>query len=403
MELESLIKIENGEKAKHTFSDAEYANRQRKLRELMASQNIDSVLFTSYHNINYYADFLYCSFGRKYGLVVSGDKVVSISANIDGGQPWRRTVGDYNVVYTDWQRDNFYRAVQQEIPNKGRVGLEYDQLPVEALNKLRAALPSVEFVDISAATMRMRMIKSDEEIALIKHGANVCDVGGAALAAAVHEGVPEHEVALASTQAMVREIACRFPDSELMDTWTWFQSGINTDGAHNPVTTRKVQRGDILSLNCFSMISGYYTALERTMFFDHCPDAHLRLWQINVEVHEAGLELIKPGARCGDIAKELNKIYEKYDLLKYRTFGYGHSFGVLSHYYGREAGLELREDIDTVLEPNMVVSMEPMIMLPEGMPGAGGYREHDILVVHENGAENITGFKYGPEHNIIKA
>ncbi|MDN0076381.1 M24 family metallopeptidase [Crenobacter sp. SG2303] len=403
MALESLIRIENGEKVKHTFSDAEYENRQRKLRELMASQNIDAVLFTSYHNINYYSDFLYCSFGRKYGLVVTPQKVVSISANIDGGQPWRRTVGDYNVVYTDWQRDNFFRAVQQEIENKGRIGIEYDHVPVEVLNKLRAALPSVDFVDIGAATMRMRMIKSDEEIALIKHGAQVCDVGGAALAAAVHEGVPEHEVALASTQAMIREIAKRFPDSELMDTWTWFQSGINTDGAHNPVTTRKVQKGDILSLNCFSMISGYYTALERTMFFDHCSPEHLRLWQVNVEVHEAGLELIKPGAVCGDIAKELNKIYEKYDLLKYRTFGYGHSFGVLSHYYGREAGLELREDIDTVLEPNMVVSMEPMIMLPEGLPGAGGYREHDILVVHENGAENITGFKYGPEHNIIRA
>ena len=66
--------------------------------------------------------------------------------------------------------------------------------------------------------------------------------------------------------------------------------------------------------------------------------------------------------------------------MHYRTFGYGHSFGVLSHFYGREAGLELREDIDTVLEENMVVSMEPMIMIPEGNPGAGGYREHDILV-----------------------
>lgn len=72
-----------------------------------------------------------------------------------------------------------------------------------------------------------------------------------------HEGAPEHEVALAGTQAMIREIAKRFPDSELMDTWTWFQSGINTDGAHNPVTTRKVQKGDILSLELlpFSMIS----------------------------------------------------------------------------------------------------------------------------------------------------
>jgi creatinase len=150
---------------------------------------------------------------------------------------------------------------------------------VDVLAKLKAALPSVEFVDISAQTMRMRMIKSAEEIEVIRHGANVCDVGGVALAAVVHEGVPEHEVALASTQAMVREIAKRFPDSELMDTWTWFQSGINTDGAHNPVTTRKVQKGDILSLNCFSMIAGYYTALERTMFFDHCSDEHLRLWR----------------------------------------------------------------------------------------------------------------------------
>ena len=74
---------------------------------------------------------------------------------------------------------------------------------------------------------------------------------------------------------------------------------------------------------------------------------------------------------------------------------------MLCHYYGREAGLELREDIDTVLEPGMVVSMEPMIMVPEGQPGAGGYREHDILVVTEAGAENITKFPFGPDHNIL--
>src|SRR3546814_14622272 len=74
-------------------------------------------------------------------------------------------------------------------------------------------------------------------------------------------------------------------------------------------------------------------------------------------------------------------MYRQWDLLKYRSFGYGHSFGVLCHYYGREAGVELREDIETELKPGMVVSMEPMVMLPEGVPGAGGYREHDILIV----------------------
>ena len=138
-EMKDLLRIENGEKVKHTFSDQEYINRQSKLRAYMAANSIDAVLFTSMHNINYYSDFLYCSFGRPYGLVVTQDKVVSISANIDGGQPWRRTFGDYNVVYTDWRRDNYFRAIQQEIPNKGRVGVEFDHIPVERLEKLKAA------------------------------------------------------------------------------------------------------------------------------------------------------------------------------------------------------------------------------------------------------------------------
>ena len=403
MTMPDLIYIDNGERVRHSFSDAEYAQRIGKLRAMMATKGVDTTLFTSYHNINYYSDFLYCSFGRFYGLVVTQDKVVLIAANIDGGQPWRKGVCDRALIYTDWQQGNYFRALAQEIPNKGRVGLEFDHLPLERMDKIKATLPGVEFVNIAADCMRMRMVKSAEEIEFIKNGAQVCDVGGAALVAAVHAGVPEHEVALASTQAMVREIAKRYPHTELMDTWTWFQSGINTDGAHNPVTTRKVQHGDILSLNCFSMISGYYTALERTLFFGDVDAASLRLWEINVRVHEEGQKLVKPGVRCCDVAHALNKIYEEYGVLKYRTFGYGHSFGVLSHYYGREAGLEFREDIDTVLEPGMVVSIEPMIMLPEGMPGAGGYREHDILVVTDTGHQNITGFPYGPKHNVIPA
>ncbi|NBP96070.1 MAG: M24 family metallopeptidase, partial [Gammaproteobacteria bacterium] len=151
----------------------------------------------------------------------------------------------------------------------------------------------------------------------------------------------------------------------------------------------------------FPMICGYYTALERTLFLHDVDDASLKIWEANVAAHELGLSLIRPGAKCSDICAEINDHFAALDLLQYRTFGYGHSFGVLSHYYGREAGLELREDIDTVLEPNMVVSMEPMLTVPEGQPGAGGYREHDILVIHETGAENITGFPYGPKHNVV--
>ena len=149
--------------------------------------------------------------------------------------------------------------------------------------------------------MKMRMIKSPEEIELIKQGARIADLGGEAVVKAIKEGAAEHEIALASTNAMVKEIADTYPHSEIRDSmfqlfilfkflfflflgslqlqekcgaqgcrvfwlillsllyfsaWTWFQSGINTDGAHNPVTTRRLRKGDILSLNCFPMIAG---------------------------------------------------------------------------------------------------------------------------------------------------
>ena len=400
--MQQIKNIRNGEKAVATFSDAEMTRRLTRLREAMAEQRLDAAIFTSYHNINYYSDFLYCAFGRPYALVVTQEAATTVSANIDGGQPWRRSFGD-NLVYTDWQRDNYFRALQQLAPAKGRIGIEEDHLPLERLRKLEAALPGALFVDIAATVMAQRMVKSPEEIALIRNGARIADLGGAACRAAIAEGVPEHEVALASTGAMVRAIAETYPQAELMDTWTWFQSGLNTDGAHNPVTSRRLRRGDILSLNCFPMIAGYYTALERTLFLDHAGDRQLQVWEANCEVHRRGLQLIRPGARCCDIAAELNEVYRGHGLLDYRTFGYGHSFGVLCHYYGREAALELREDIETVLRPGMVLSMEPMVMIPEGEPGAGGYREHDILIVTEDGAENITGFPFGPEHNILPA
>ena len=401
LDMERLKHIRNGGKVVGTFSEAEMARRIAGLRRILGELDLHAAILTSYHNIAYYSDFLYTRFGRRYALVVTADKVTSVSANIDGGQPWRRTVGD-NLVYTDWRRDNFFHALQTLLPRATRIGIEFDHVDLDTRQLLGDAFDGASFLDVATPAMRQRMVKSAEEIALITEGARIADVGGAACVEAIAVGVPEHEVALHSTRTMVREIARSLPHAELMDTWTWFQSGLNTDGAHNPVTSRRIERGDILSLNCFPMIAGYYTALERTLFAEEISDAHLKYWEINLEVYRAGLELIRPGAKCRDIAHALNEIYAEHGVLDRRTFGYGHSFGVLCHYYGREAGLELREDVDTVLEPDMVVSMEPMIMIPEGEPGAGGYREHDILVVTAEGARNVTGFPVGPDANVIR-
>ena len=405
MQRPDFFTLHNGDKAKLPFSDKEYQTRVDSLREVMSKNNLDMIILTSMHNIAYYTGFIYCSFGRPFGCVVTENKISTISANIDASQPWRRSHTD-NVIYTDWKRDNFLKAIVSIIgrdePPKN-IGIENDHVTVDVKEKLTSIFIFSSFSDVSNDLMNLRMIKSNEEIEIIKNGARIADLGGEEIVKNIRVGESELEIAIAGRDRMEREIAKTYPDAEYMDTWVWFQSGLNTDGAHNPKTNRKLKSGDILSLNTFPMISGYYTALERTLFVNDIDDASLKAWEANVKVHKRGLELIKPGIKCSDICHELNELFAELGYLQYRTFGYGHSFGVLSHFYGREAGLELREDIDTVLEENMVISMEPMIMIPEGKPGAGGYREHDILVIGKNKAENITKFPFGPEHNIIKS
>ncbi|WP_440921712.1 aminopeptidase P family protein [Candidatus Pelagibacter sp.] len=404
MQRPDFFSLKNGEKAKLPFSNDEYNQRLNKLRYVMNKDNLDMIILTSMHNIAYYSGFIYCSFGRPYGCIITENKIVTISANIDASQPWRRSHCE-NIIYTDWKKDNFLKAItsiidENKIPKN--IGIENDHITLEISEKIQSIFSASTFKDISKKLMKLRMIKSKEEIEIIKNGARIADIGGEEIVKNIKEGATELEIAITGRDKMEKEIAKTYPNAEYMDTWVWFQSGINTDGAHNPKTNRKLVNGDILSLNTFPMISGYYTALERTLFLDNVNDESLKAWEANVKVHKRGLELIKPGVKCSDICNELNELFAELGYLQYRTFGYGHSFGVLSHFYGREAGLELREDIDTVLEENMVISMEPMILIPEGNPGAGGYREHDILVIGKDRSENITKFPFGPEHNVIK-
>ena len=404
MERPDFFELKNGSKVKLPFSDKEYKNRINKIRILMSKNNLDMIILTSMHNIAYYTGFIYCSFGRPYGCLITEKKITTLSANIDASQPWRRSICD-NIIYTDWKRDNFLKAIVsfigREEPPKN-VGIENDHVTIEMNHKFKTIFSFSKFEDISKRLMELRMIKSNEEIEIIKNGARIADLGAEEIVKNIKVGESEIEIAILGRDRMEREIAKTYPDAEYMDTWVWFQSGINTDGAHNPKTNRKLKSGDILSLNTFPMISGYYTALERTLFLEKIDDASLKAWEANIKVHERGLELVRPGVKCSEVCEELNDLFAQLGYLQYRTFGYGHSFGVLSHFYGRESGLELREDVDTVLKPNMVISMEPMIMLPEGKPGAGGYREHDILIIGEKSVENISKFPYGPKYNIIK-
>jgi Xaa-Pro aminopeptidase len=115
----------------------------------LAANDIDAAVFTSYHGICYYSGFLYCYFGRKYGFVLTADSATTVTAGIDGGQPWRRTHGD-NVIYSDWRRDNFFTALKSLIPpGAKRIGIEFDHVSLDYRKLLGDAFPGVEFVDVA--------------------------------------------------------------------------------------------------------------------------------------------------------------------------------------------------------------------------------------------------------------
>ena len=158
-----------------------------------------------------------------------------------------------------------------------------------------AAIPGARTTDLGEDTGRQRMIKSEEEMAVTRVGAAAADVGGEACKAALRPGVEEWEVGMEVVNAMTKYMAANLDDkAEIMDAWAWIQSGINSDGCHNPMTRRKVREGDIIMLNCFpESMQGYYNALERTFFLGHADSASLKYWETNCDVHRRGLELIK--------------------------------------------------------------------------------------------------------------
>ena len=165
MKRSDFFQFTNGTKVQLPFSDKEYENRLKSLRKIIAEKNLDAVILTSLQNIAYYSGFLYCPFGRPYACVVTDKRNIVVSANIDAGQPGRRCYGE-NLIYTDWERDNYFKAIISLVKKVKKIGIEKDHLTMERYQNLKDSLGDPEIIDISPSTMLQRMIKSEEEIAL---------------------------------------------------------------------------------------------------------------------------------------------------------------------------------------------------------------------------------------------
>jgi len=183
---------------------------------------------------------------------------------------------------------------------------------------------------------------------------------------------------------------------------------LDADGKHEQVAAIDLQIGDRIQLLPGEALAVDGLLLQGSSSFDEAlltgeatpvlrrPGDNVIAGSVNgdqlvvVEVHHAGIAALKPGVRLGGIDDAIiNPICEQHGLLENRTFGTGHSFGIMGYWYGRDELGEIRPYNDYVLQPNMVMSMEPMI----SVDGIGGFKHADMFLITENGNEPLTRFR----------
>ncbi len=383
-----------------TFSNSEMSRRQADLSIVMEKTGVEAIITTSFHNTLYYSNFWMTPFGRGHFAVLprNGDGAV-IAPRIEFDRPANYSWFDDVRIYWDTRSplDGSIKLICEALADRGitsgRIGIEHEYITLGFFQGLQTALPGCEFVDVTLPIMETQIIKSAEEIELMRGGAQVAVVGAEAFMEAIDEGITEVEVARAAVIAMEDEMRIRFPDFEVQeDSFSWCQAGVDRSYvAHAPNTWNPIRRNQLLSLNVFPMIVGYYHLLERSVYFGELPNEVLAPLQAQIDAHHAGITMLRPGIRFNQIDDVVNPVFEAAGFLEDRTFGTGHSFGIMSRWYGRDEIGEMRPYNDRPLEPNMVVSMEPMI----SVEGIGGFRHADMFLITETGAELLTTFDNG--------
>ena len=377
------------------FSTAEMKGRVARLQEAMRAERVDVVVCHTADNAFYLSGLpLLSAWGRPAIVAVtSGGEGTIACAMIEKENAERDTwLGDVRA-YAD--EENVWVAaigliadfVKGKGHGRGRIGVEMDYLSRGTERLLREALPDAELVDVTPAIMGLRIIKSAEEQRLLKLGGEIAQVGAKAFLEALRDGTTELEVASHAVHAMNVELARRYPEGG-SSTYAYCQTGLNTLTPHLHPTGKRIRKGELIALNVFPVIWGYCMELERTFVFgDPTREQQRALDAVNA-AFDMGKAAVKPGVRFADVDRLTRGYLREQGYFDYIRHGTGHAHGIMIGAASREELGEIRIYNDGRFAPGMVNSVEPGIYVP----GLGGFRHSDVVLVTETGTELWTPF-----------
>ena len=347
------------------------------VRELMGEEGIVALLVSRPSNIFYITGF---SGGARLIVPLEGEPILLV-----GGVDLTAAEEHFPGREVKVELVGFGEKVDDKILDLlGSLGLEgkigFDELPISSYLRFSRELGEDRLVDVGQKIWGLREIKDEEEIRRIREACRIAIRGMEKAAELIQPGISELEVAGEVERAM------RVAGSEAHPFGVIIASGKNSALPHARCSRKCLEEGDLVVVDLGATYGGYVSDMTRTFVV-----GDPRPWQ--KEIHELVLraqEEAKKALRAGVSAEEVDRVAR--ELIKER--GYGDYF---VHSLGHGLGIEVHEPprlapgVEKILRAGHVITVEPGIYLP----GRGGVRIEDTVLVLEDGFEVLTEFSYG--------
>ncbi|WP_240336649.1 Xaa-Pro peptidase family protein [Tropicibacter sp. Alg240-R139] len=371
---------------------SQYAHSMNSFCERLTETGIDVALVTDDDNVYYltgYYDYLHMEFGRPTILVVSrnGDSLL-ITPTIDLNAAKAAAHVDRIAAWNDGMGAEWRAELPGALGSAGRVGIEPDHMPPLVRAYVDELVSIERITSVSPLLANMRMIKSAQELQLARHAGQVAGAMMAAGRAAIGDGVPEFEVAIATSQAGTRKAAelleAHYDDTDMSPNTHFLQimaSGKEITKTHHRASTRIMRRGEPVFL-CFCGMTNFHRfklGFDRTFWIGEIGDpTQERVYEIAVESQAAALRALGPGVT----AESVHAAYA--DVIQGAGFEYPFRCGRATGFSYLEHPQLVTGDT-TVLQPGMVFAVDGSVTTDTFRAQVG-----DSFIITEEGYEQIT-------------
>ncbi|BAB59699.1 XAA-pro dipeptidase [X-pro peptidase] [Thermoplasma volcanium GSS1] len=313
-------------------------------------------------------------------LIVKKDKATIVTSQLEE-EAARSTGMDVYIFKNGTEFQNILRDLLKDV---NTVGLNYNSLSLSSYKMFLRIIPDKEFLDVSASILEARKVKNEEELKKLKEAAKIGSEILPDVLNDLKEGVTEYEVASKIVYYMMRNGA----SGPSFDTIVAF--GQNASMPHYSPGKAKLKKGDFVLMDYGAKYEGYCSDITRTVVFGKASEEQKEMYYTVKKAQEAGMNAIRSGANGKDVDAAARNVI---DSTKYK--------GRFIHSLGHGVGLEVHDhpalspSLDLPLKESMVVTVEPGVYVP----GVGGVRIEDDVVVKKDGFEKITS---APTYELIE-